>query len=72
MRWLLVATFTLTLLQTVMMGALLHSARYVTPYAHPEILSIVLYMIEYPIMIILGAWIVRDSRQTKSRAHSHA
>jgi hypothetical protein len=67
----LVAIFTLISLQILRAAVLLRFARYVTPFPHPEILPTVLFMIEYPIMLLLGAWIVRDARQTKSRTQSH-
>ncbi len=68
----LVAIFTLIPLQLLRAAALLHFARYVTPFPHPEILPTLIFMIEYPIMLLLGAWIIRDARQTKSGTHFQA
>jgi len=60
-----VATTTLCLLHILIVGVLLRSARFVAPYSHPALLEILHFMFEYPIMIILGGWIVRDIRLSK-------
>jgi hypothetical protein len=66
----LVAIITLSLLQILIVAALLPSARFVAPYTHPALLEILRYAFEVLIMVLLGAWLVRDHRLTQSRSHS--
>ena len=63
-----VATTTLCLLLIFLVGVLLRSARFVASYSHPALLEILHFMFEYPIMIVLGGWIVRELRCNKFRS----
>jgi hypothetical protein len=68
----LVATITLCLLEILIVAVQLSSARFVAPYSHPALLEMLQFMVEYPIMMLLGGWIVRDVRLAKSRSCSQA
>jgi hypothetical protein len=68
----LVATMTLSLLLILRMAVLLPFAKFVTPYSHPFVLPILLYMFDSPVMLILVGWIVRDIRLARYRKRSYA
>ncbi|MGB7731035.1 MAG: permease prefix domain 2-containing transporter [Candidatus Acidiferrum sp.] len=58
----LVATICLNVAPFVFAVAILPFAHYVSPHIHPALLPMLLNMVEFPIMIVLGGWVVRDMR----------
>jgi hypothetical protein len=68
----LVAALTLSLCLVILTGILLRQARFVSPYAHPERLPMLLFMFDDPMTFVLGAVIIRDIRLARLRKRAHA
>jgi len=66
------STVLLSLLLILVTGVMLSAAHFVSPNLHPALLEVQLFMIDYPVMLILGGGIVRDIRLTRARKHSQA
>lgn len=66
----LVATASLAFVIDLITVAMLSSARFVSPSSHPLVQAVLLMMFEYPVMIVLGGWIVRDIYVKRNRARA--
>jgi hypothetical protein len=64
----LVATICVSLNPFLFGVAILPFARYVSPHTHPTLVPMLLTVVEFPIMIVLGGWVVRDMRVASLRS----